>query len=158
MIRASIPLTILPLLLGLGGCRGEGGEMLRSEPLKFERLTIPEVERQKQGTGASDKAIPAQVKVFTNAASWREFWAGYTSDKPGDIDFRSNIVVGVFLGPASPGHGVEITRIDYHPKGPSNVIRVTDWKPSPSFTYPAVIVHPADVVRFPFRPSNAHAR
>jgi len=115
------------------------------------RLSVPELERQKQGNVLTAKAIPAQTKVFTNAASWRQFWVGFTSDTPADLDFRSNIVAAVFLGPSSPGHVVEITKVDYHRDSSLIVVQVTDWQPNPNYTYPAVIVYPGDVVRFPFR-------
>lgn len=121
--------------------------------IPFERLEIEEVERQKKGNVKTKDAIPAQEKVFADSESWDEFWAKYGGREP-EVDFSTNLVAGVFIGAASPGHGVEITRITYDPNKQLTTIHVIDWQLNPHIVYPTVVVYPADVVRFPKQPGK----
>jgi hypothetical protein len=117
--------------------------------VKFTRLKMEALEQQKNGVARTDQAIPAQTLVFTNMPGWLTFWEKHGVSNPPRIDFSTNSVVGVFLGPASPGHAVEITRITYNQAKEIFSVYVTEWQPNPALTYSAVIIYPGDMVLFP---------
>lgn len=121
--------------------------------LAFVPLKVEEAERQARGTVKVENAIPAQEQVFPDEKSWHTFWDKYGGRAP-KVDFNKNQVAAVFLGPASPGHEVEIRKITYDLHKKLIIIHVTELLPNPEKTYPTVVVYPSAIVVFSKEPGE----
>lgn len=134
---------------------GNGGSSPQAQELSRRRLAVGEAERQSRGEAKEDEAIQAQERVFNDAESWRDFWSSYGDVKVPEVDFASSRVAAVFLGARpSPGYGVEISKIIYHPGKRLTVIHVVELLPDPQMSYLALLVYPADIVVFPAKPGQ----
>jgi hypothetical protein len=123
--------------------------------LLFSRLKVEEAERQAKGDAKEEDAIRAQERVFTDAESWRAFWSPYKTGKVPEVDFKTQHVAAVFLGPKpNPGFGVEIRKITHDPLKRLTVIHVLELLPDPRKMYAGLVVYPADIVVFPATPGQ----
>jgi hypothetical protein len=100
-----------------------------------------------EGT-ASGIADPREV-VVRSEQEWKTLWRQHApSGPPPAVDFRKEIVVGVFAGQRpTEGYRVEIVRVERESEGFSVVYRVEG--PAPDALAAQVLTQPFKLVRLP---------
>ena len=93
--------------------------------------------------------------VIQTQSAWSELWneshrhpfANVSTETPPtpSIDFDNSTVLAVFMGATSPGHSIEIGRVERASSGEITV-HVYETQPDPFLSYPGVISYPKKVV------------
>lgn len=149
-------LAIVVLVITTACTNNNSGPEVQARPneLPLRHLRIAELEQQKKGIERAEGIIPRQEKLFSDQKSWGDFWERYVVKNPPAIDFSSEEVAAVFIGPISSGYDVQITKVLYDPVGHHKKIVITEYLPNPREGQLTVMVYPGDLVAFPKSPGD----
>jgi hypothetical protein len=96
--------------------------------------------------GDQSQIEEAREAVARTPAEWAALWQGHRTGKPPDVDFRSSMVVAVFLGTRpTAGYAVEITGIEK--KDADVVVTYRERRPGPDDLVAQVLTAPFHIVR-----------
>jgi hypothetical protein len=97
---------------------------------------------------ASGQQLAKQVTV-RSAAEWKTLWKEHApTDKMPDIDFTTNMVVGIFLGTKpSAGHGVEIVNV--RTEASALIVEYVQTQPAKGTMSAQILTEPFHLVTVP---------
>ena len=111
-------------------------------------ITVTEI-----GGGSHSGILEPRVWIARTPEEWADLWAAHSSSaipaRPApDVDFDSEMVIGVFLGQRpSSGYGVEVRSC--HAENGRVRVRVRETQPDPDTLQATVVTSPFRLVRVP---------
>jgi hypothetical protein len=97
---------------------------------------------------ASGQQIGRQVTVRT-PAEWAALWKAHSPEqKPPQIDFTKNMVVGIFLG-SKPSAGYEVEIVGVRPQGQDLIVEYVQKQPGRGTMTVQILTEPFHLVSVP---------